>query len=116
MRAVLRFLGSRWFLSLIGVALLAALVWVFGPFLTYLEPWIARAEVIAAMVVIWGAVNFWLSRRRRKKERALLQGVTAAPVDPSVAASAEEAAAMRERLMTALALGVSAGTIDGRTG
>ncbi|MGA8196724.1 MAG: type VI secretion system membrane subunit TssM, partial [Acetobacteraceae bacterium] len=104
MRAVLRFLGSRWFLSLIGVALLAALVWVFGPFLTYLEPWIARAEVIAAMVVIWGAVNFWLSRRRRKKERALLQGVTAAPVDPSVAASAEEAAAMRERLMTALAL------------
>ena len=37
MRAVLRFLGSRWFLSFIGVALLSALVWLFGPFLAFLE-------------------------------------------------------------------------------
>src|SRR6202035_3392420 len=104
MRAVLRFLGSRWFLSLIGVALLAALVWLFGPFLSYLESSTARAEAIAAMVVIWGVVNACLSWRRRRKDKALLRGVTAAPVDPTVAASAEEAATMRDRLTTALAL------------
>ena len=41
MRAVLRFLGSRWFLSFVGVVLLAVLVWFFGPFLPCLEDWIA---------------------------------------------------------------------------
>ena len=43
MRAVLRFLGSRWFLSFIGVALLGLLIWWFGPFLSFLESWIVRA-------------------------------------------------------------------------
>ena len=35
------FFGSRWFLSFIGVALLGVLVWLFGPFLSFLEDWIA---------------------------------------------------------------------------
>ncbi len=104
MRAVLRFLGSRWFLSFVGVVLLSVLVWLFGPFLEFLEGWIARAIVIAAMLLIWAAVNFWLDRRRRKNEAALVAGVTAAPVDPTAAASAEEVAAMRDKLTTALAL------------
>ena len=104
MRAVLRFLGSRWFLSLIGVALLGVLVWLFGPFLPYLEDWIPRAAVIAVMVLIWVGLNFWLDRRRRRNENALVKGVTAAQVDPAVAASAEEVAAMGEKLGTALAL------------
>ena len=47
MRAVLRFLGSRWFLSFIGVVLLSVLVWLFGPFLAFLDDWITRAIVIA---------------------------------------------------------------------
>ncbi|HEY2617037.1 MAG TPA: type VI secretion system membrane subunit TssM [Acetobacteraceae bacterium] len=104
MRAVLRFLGSRWFLSFVGVALLGVLVWLFGPFLTFLEGWLPRVIVVAMMLLIWAGVNFWLDRRRRKNEAALVQGVTAVQVDPTAAASAEEAAAMRERLTTALAL------------
>jgi type VI secretion system protein ImpL len=102
MRAVLRFLGSRWFLSFIGLALLAVLVWLFGPFLSFLEDWIPRAAVIALMLVLWAGTNLWLDRRRRKNEAALVEGVTAA--DPTAAASAEEVAAMREKLTTALAL------------
>src|SRR5271167_2566405 len=98
MRAVLRFLGSRWFLSFVGVALLGVLVWLFGPFLSFLEDWIPRAIVIAAMLLIWAGVNFWLDRRRRKNEAALVEGVTAVQADPTVAASAEEVAAMREKL------------------
>ncbi|HTI82684.1 MAG TPA: hypothetical protein VL614_19700, partial [Acetobacteraceae bacterium] len=68
MRAVLRFLGSRWFLSFIGVALLSVLVWLFGPFLSFLEGWITRAIVIVVMLLIWLGVNFWLDRRRKKNE------------------------------------------------
>ncbi len=82
MRAVLRFLGSRWFLSFIGIALLGVLVWLFGPFLSFLESWIARAIVIVVMLLIWGGVNFWLDRRRKKNENTLVEGVTAAQTDP----------------------------------
>ena len=67
MRAVLRFLGSRWFLSFVGVVLLGVLVWLFGPFLSFLEDWIARAIVIAVMLLIWAGVNFWLDRRRQEE-------------------------------------------------
>ena len=56
------------------------------------------------MLLIWGGVNFWLDRRRKKNETALVEGVTAVQADPSVAASAEEVAAMRDKLTTALAL------------
>jgi type VI secretion system protein ImpL len=104
MRAVLRFLGSRWFLSFVGLVLLAVLVWLFGPFLWFLEDRLTRAIVIAAMLLIWAGVNLWLDRRRKKNEAALIQGVTAVQADPAAAASAEEAAAMRERLTTALTL------------
>jgi type VI secretion system protein ImpL len=104
MRAVLRFLGSRWFLSFIGVALLSALVWLFGPFLSFLEDWLPRVIIIVVMLLIWGGVNFWLDRRRKKNETALVEGVTAVQSDPSAAASAEEVAAMRDKLTTALAL------------
>ncbi len=103
--AVLRFLLSRWFLSFIGVVLLSLLVWWFGPFLSFLESWIVRAAVIAVMLLIWLGVNFWLDRRRKKNDAALVEGVAAGPKeDPSVAASAEEVAAMREKLTTALTL------------
>jgi type VI secretion system protein ImpL len=102
MRAVLRFLGSRWFLTFVGIVLLGVLVWLFGPFLSLLADWQPRAIVIAVMVLLWGGLNFWLDRRRRKREAALLKGVTA--VDPTTAASAEEADAVREKLTTALSL------------
>jgi type VI secretion system protein ImpL len=101
----MRFLFSRWFLSFIGVVLLSLLLWWFGPFLSFLESWIVRAAVIAVMLLIWLGVNFWLDRRRKKNDTALVEGVAAGPaVDPSVAASAEEVAAMREKLTTALTL------------
>src|ERR1700722_3129085 len=105
MRAILRFLGSRWFLTFIGVVLLSLLVWWFGPFLSFLESWITRAAVIAVMVLIWLGVNFWLDRRRKKTDAALVDGIAAGPKeDPTAAASAEEVAAMREKLTTALTM------------
>jgi type VI secretion system protein ImpL len=56
------------------------------------------------MLLIWAGVNFWLDRRRKKTDTALVEGVTASQGDTAAAASAEEVAAMREKLTTALNL------------
>ncbi len=93
---------SRWLLSGIAVALLAALVWVFGPFLSVLEGVLPRAGVIVLLVVIWAAVNWWIGHRRRARDAALAAGV--AEADPATSASAEESDALRERLATAMEL------------
>jgi type VI secretion system protein ImpL len=107
-KTVLRFFASRWFLSLLGTLLLAGLVWFFGPLLAFLEDWLPRLIVVLLMLAVWAGVNLLLDRRRRRREAALAEGVTAgaeaAHADPALAASAEEAAALREKLTTALGL------------
>jgi type VI secretion system protein ImpL len=104
MNAVLTFLVGRWFLTSVGTALLAVLLWFFGPFLAPLESWGVRLALIAAMLAIWLGANLLLDWRRRRREAALAEGVTAVAPDPSRAASAEEVAALRDRLTAALDL------------
>src|SRR6476646_10702587 len=102
MNAVLAFLVARWFLTFVGTALFAVLLWFFGPFLEFLESWVVRLVLIAAMLVIWLGANLLLDWRRRRREAALVDGV-AAPA-PTVTASAEEVAALRDKLTAALDL------------
>ena len=102
MSAVAAFLVARWFLTFVGTALAAALVWFFGPFLPVLEGWGARLAIILLMLVLWAGANLLVDRRRRRREAALAEGVAAA--DPTALASAEEAAALRDKLAAALAL------------
>ncbi len=102
MRAILRFLGSRWFLTFLGVVLLALLVWWFGPYLAILEGLIARIAVIAVMLLVWAVANLLLDRRRKRTDAALVEGVAGPEPDLAAAASAEEATAMRQKLLTAL--------------
>ncbi len=104
MMAALGFLASRWFISFVGAALLAVLVWLFGPFWSLLEGWPARLAIVVVIGALWAGVNLLLDIRRRRRDAALTAGVAAAPPDPSLLASAEEAAALRERLAAALAL------------
>jgi type VI secretion system protein ImpL len=92
----------RWIFSGVGAALLAALVWFFGPLLEFLQDWITRAVVVALIFVTWFLVNFLISWRRRKKETALVQGAAAGP-DPAKAAADDESEKLRERLTAALA-------------
>jgi type VI secretion system protein ImpL len=103
---VVRFLLSRWSLSFVGVAILSALVWFFGPLLETLEGWIPRLAIALVLLAIWAATNLLLDLRRRRRERTLEEGVTegmaaAARADES---ASEEVAALSERLSTALAL------------
>ena len=102
--AILRFFGSRWFLTFVGVVLIGLLVWYFGPYLEILESWIPRAAIIGVLVLIWALVNFLLDWRRRRNDADLVAGLTATADDPSLNATAEEAAAMKEKLTTALNL------------
>lgn len=104
MSAILRVLGSRWFLSFVGVALLSMLIWWFGPFLEVLDSVIIRGCLIGVLVLIWAATNFLLDWRRRKTDADLVEGVTASAGDPGAAAAAEESAAMRDKLTNALSL------------
>ncbi len=96
------FFISRWFLSFIGVAVLAALLWFFGPFLAALAGVVVRLAIILLMLLVWLGVNLWLDARRRKRDQALAAGVAA--VDPRDAAGAEEVAALGDKLRNSLAL------------
>src|SRR5690242_14752422 len=63
MNAVLAFLVSRWSVSFIGTALLAAILWFFGPFLAWLEPWGTRLMLIVLMFAVWAGTNLLLDWR-----------------------------------------------------
>ena len=98
MAKLARMLRSRWALSGLGVALLALLVWFFGPLLPFLAGALVRAAVILAMALVWAGANLWIDRSCRAREAALERGVTDA-----ADGSAEEVAALRERLDESLA-------------
>jgi type VI secretion system protein ImpL len=97
-----RILFSRWSITAAGTVLLAALVWVFGPFLSSLQDPLPRAVAVAVLLVIWGVANLLIDLRRRRRDRALAEGV--AKADPSADASAEEAEAVRDKLSQAMTL------------
>ena len=103
MATVLRFLVSRWVLSFVGVAILAALVWLFGPLLEPLEGWIPRAAIIAGLVLLWAVVNLALDLVRRRREQNLEKGV-AESVEVADDGTREEALALGERMTQALSL------------
>src|SRR6202041_2395712 len=96
MPSVLRLLLSRWTVSFVGVALLAWLVWVFGPLQPALETWEIRLAVVVVMLLIWAVANLLLELRRRGRDTALTAGLTSD--------AAEETAALREKLTAALRL------------
>jgi type VI secretion system protein ImpL len=97
-------LVSRWFITFIGTALLALLVWFFGPFLAILEAWGVRLAIVIVMLTLWAGLNLVLDIRRARRDAALAKGVTETAVDPAAVASAEEVAAVQEKLTSALAL------------
>ncbi len=110
MKAVLRVILSRWTLSFVGVALLALLVWLFGPLLSPLEDWPPRLLIVALLLSAWAGANFLLDARRRRRDRTLVAGLTTTSAEPGPdVASHEEAAALGDKLAKALALLKKAG-------
>jgi type VI secretion system protein ImpL len=97
-----KILFSRWLLSFVGTAIFVALIWIFGPFVSLLEPIMPRAVIGLVLFLVWGGVNALLDWRQRARDKALSAGVV--ETDSGAAASAEEAAEMKERLARALEL------------
>ncbi len=91
---VMRRLLSRWPISLLGAALLAGLVWVFGPLWPPLEPVLPRVIAVQTLLVAWAVLNALLDWRRRARDAALTAGLSEA---------GEESAAVGQTLAKALA-------------
>lgn len=104
MQATLRFLTSRWVLSLVGTAILALLVWFFAPLAEALEGWLPRLAIVLALLAVWLVSNLLLDALRRRRERRLEAGVAERRPASAGDNPDEEAAALRERMSTALAL------------
>src|SRR5262245_41143266 len=104
MKAFLRFLLSRWVLSFVGVAILAVLVWLFGPLVEFLEGWVARLAVVLALLIIWAGTNLILDLLHRRREQRLEKGVTETVAESADDSAREEAASLAARRSTAMAL------------
>jgi type VI secretion system protein ImpL len=101
-----RFFHSRWVETFIGLLVLSVLVWFFGPLLGVgeahpLDSVLARATLIAVMVVFWLVLNLLRELSAAKKEKSLVEGVAAGP-DPDQVASDEEVALLAGRLREAI--------------
>jgi type VI secretion system protein ImpL len=103
MQSMTRILLSRWLLSGLALAILAAIFWFFGPFWSLLAAFWPRAVIIGLFVAIWILANFWIDRRRRQREKSLEEGI-AVPADTRAEQIATQETALAEKLKTAMAL------------
>src|SRR6201989_3001483 len=90
MKSIVEFLFSRWVLSFAGTALLAILVWFFGPLLPVLESSLVRLVIVLIMIVLWAVVNLLLDLLKRRRDTALTAGLTETAEDKGATARAEE--------------------------
>ena len=112
MKALFSFLRARWFLSLLGTAALASLVWFLGPLFGFagsepLAPEIRRWVVIGGLFALWALWQLGSTIAARIRNRRLMESLAAGPAtppDPAEAASAEELATLKHRFDEALAL------------
>jgi len=108
MRGLAFIYRNRWFRTFLGAALLAVIVWFFGPLLGIgalrpLDSELARIIAVAVIFVGWLIENLIYKLRANKKEKELEAGVAAQAADPNETASAEEVALLADRLKEALA-------------
>ncbi|AIB16041.1 hypothetical protein ABAZ39_29750 (plasmid) [Azospirillum argentinense] len=100
-------LRSRWFFSLLGVALLGALLWFAGPLIGVgdarpFEDDAVRLAVILVALLAWAAALALAVLRKRRRAAAMVQGIAALSPDEPAVATADEIATLQERLNDAL--------------
>jgi type VI secretion system protein ImpL len=103
-RRIWKILTSRFLWTLIGLALLSALIWIFGPLLAFgdarpLDSETVRLAVIAAIFVIWLLWLIIAQRRAIRANRLFVAEITAEPTaSPGDAAMAAISAKFQEIL------------------
>jgi len=112
MTKLFSFLGRRWFLSLLGTAAIALLVWLGGDLISIggQTPLAAPSRRLIAVVGLFGAWALWRiglvvrGRLRNAKMVEQLNQDRDSAADPAQAATAEELAALDERFQESLRL------------
>ncbi len=95
---------AGWFLSLIGVILIAGLIWFVGPLIAIAErepltSVFARLAAILAIFAIWGLVSLYKAYRRAKQNAAFVETIeTSSPAGEPETPDASAADAERETL------------------
>ncbi|MGH7074895.1 MAG: type VI secretion system membrane subunit TssM [Stellaceae bacterium] len=104
-----RFLGTRWFITLIGAIALSLLIWFLGPLLAFggnhfLGSDAVRLVVVMIILVAWGVINIVSWHKASKTNDEMVKALTETPEDANAAESTAEIAALRKRLEEALIL------------
>src|SRR4051794_26215236 len=92
LKSLLAILTARWFVTLLGAALLSLLIWFAGDLVTVagrtpLAPETTRLVAILVVALLWGVSNLWSQARARKRNDALVREL--APAAPGSAEVAE---------------------------
>ena len=113
MRKLFGLIFNRLVISVLGIILLALLIWFVGPLIAVagFQPLLGEtARMIAILVVflIWGIRNLWVALRAKKTNTQVISELSQAAPEPEdtgaePAASREEVAVLRERFQDALA-------------
>ncbi|MYM37684.1 type VI secretion system membrane subunit TssM, partial [Duganella sp. FT94W] len=111
MKRVLNWRMKPWVLSLIGLLLLALLIWYEGPLLAFdgSEPLASSGARWTLILLVWAAAGAWLGWRlwlARRRNGQLMAGVATAPAEatPGTPESAAEVALLGERMRAAMAV------------
>ena len=115
MNRVLAILRARWFLTLVGALLLAALVWFIGPLVAVSDyrplasdnvRLVCVVLIMIALMIAWGLANLLGQMQARQQNQRLVQAVAAEADERSTSENAgrdEEIAKIDERFRSALA-------------
>lgn len=109
MSMLLSRLVSWGLVSLLGLGILATLIWYYGPLLSFgdwapLAPALNRVIVIVSLFLLWGLVRIFKAWRDRRKSAEISNDLAASAdsMDPNQEQSAEEMAELRDRFDDAL--------------
>lgn len=95
----------RWVIPLLGLIALSLIIWFIGPLLEFLVPEGRRWALIICIFALWIGYRVWRIIQARRHAAKVLQSLAAdTPPDPDSVATAEELAALRQRMDEALAL------------
>lgn len=95
----------RWVIPLLGLIALSLIIWFIGPLLEFLVPEGRRWALIICIFALWIGYRVWRIIQARRHAAKVLQSLAADTTpDPDSVATAEELAALRQRMDEALAL------------